>query len=307
MIKIITYLDKSKGSAFMNSYLKKKLTTALITGCSVLAISSISFANPADNCGYDRYNCSPPAHHHMMANFENRPIPQDGYHSQFKAKYQEYYNQFQDKYSWIDRSSCKRMAMNFVSIDKALDDNKLSQTQADTLKKQLISFYKNREKYINEMENLDRYEAREYHQKHMHHMSLDANINQLAQDSNIPVATLEKVLRPHARDFNAPKPNFSPEEMQAKRDRFRHDFDRFTKELISEGKITQEESDALAKSMEKFSKMTPEEIASYHEKFKDMSPAQHLAELSKETGISTERLTEIFKSAHEKFASERNN
>ncbi len=292
----------------MNKSFKKRLSVAVLAGCSVLAITGISFANPADKMPPP----PPPYHGEMMQDFDSRPMPPGVEHQQYKAQYKEYASQFKDKYSWMSDFTRKRAAMNFVSVDKALADNKLSENQATVLKKELISFYRDEEKNMSEAKDS---------KGHKKQFSLDKNIPQIAQNSNIPVATVEKVLRPHKDDFKGQRPNppkvkhenkdfksgEQPKQMQERANEFRHRFADFTNELIQEGKLTQPEADTLGKYMqdthEKFAKMNDEERSNYIKEVKNMSKEDRLAAISADTGISTDRLQSIFDAAREKIQS----
>lgn len=291
----------------MRISLKKKLSAALLAGCSVIAFSSVSFA--AEQNGNNFPPPPPPQHQQMQGDFDNRPMPPGAEHKQYKAEYKEYCEQLSSKYSWLGKDSTKRLAMNYVSIDKALSDNKLSENQATSLKKQLVAFYKESEKYVQEGQNQGRDDRRGPKDKHARYLSLDGSLGEISQETNIPIATLQKVLRPHKadrRDFQPSPPQHQRgQQMQDRADKVKQHFEKFTNELVSEGKVTREEVDTLNQYMkdshDKFAQMSDEERSAYIDKVKNLSDDERLAKISQDTGISADRLKAIFDAAKEKM------
>ena len=82
----------------------------------------------------------------------------------------------------------------FVSVDKALERNTISTNQATKLKKEIISFYKDRQKYEDKARKLDAEMLVEYRQENREHFSLRANIADISESTTIPVDTLKRIL-----------------------------------------------------------------------------------------------------------------
>ena len=105
----------------MKTTLKKKLTAAILAGCSTFILSGVALANPPQ--------LPPPPSRPFIHNEE----------------VQNYCTQFESDYSWMYLSTRKDAAKDFVSVDKALERNTISTNQATKLKKEIISFYKDRQ------------------------------------------------------------------------------------------------------------------------------------------------------------------
>ena len=156
------------------------------------------------------------------------------------------------------------------------------------MKKEIISFYKDRQKYEDKARKLDRRDAREYRQENREHFSLRANIADISESTTIPVDTLKRILfKPNPK---APKDRDGLSERLAK----------FTNQLVVEGKITQQEVDILDEYMQsgrdKLANMTKEERHEYLDDYdyRQLTDEQRLAKISEGTGISPERLQQIF-------------
>lgn len=100
----------------MKTTLKKKLTAAILAGCSTFILSGVALANPPQ----------PPP-----------PPPRPFVHNE---EVQNYCTQFESDYSWMYLSTRKDAAKDFVSVDKALERNTISTNQATKLKKRNHQF-----------------------------------------------------------------------------------------------------------------------------------------------------------------------
>ncbi len=69
-------------------------------------------------------------------------------------------------------------------------------------------------------------------------------------------------------------------------------------QLVKQQKITSDEANSILKYMgdahEKIAKMSEQERSDYIKEHKDMTPQQRLDEMSQATGISSDRLQQIF-------------
>lgn len=257
----------------MKTTLKKKLAAAILAGCSTVIFSGIALANPPQ----------PPPPPPIDLTQRPAPPPKPFMHNE---EIQNYCTQFESDYSWMYLSTRERAARDFVSIDKALKDNTISSNQATKLKKEVISFYKNNQKYDDKMRKLNRDEAKQYRQENHKYFSLRANIADISESTTIPVDTLKRILfKPNPK---APKDRDDLSERLAK----------FTNQLVVEGKITQQEVDILDEYMQsgrdKLANMTKEERREYLADYRQLTDEQRLAKISEGTGISPERLQQIF-------------
>lgn len=260
----------------MKTTLKKKLTAAILAGCSTFILSGVALANPPQPP-------PPPPTELAQRPTPPPPPPRPFVHNE---EVQNYCTQFESDYSWMYLSTREDAARDFVSVDKALERNTISTNQATKLKKEIISFYKDRQKYEDKARKLDRRDAREYRQENREHFSLRANITDISESTTIPVDTLKRILfKPNPK---APKDRDDLSERLAK----------FTNQLVVEGKITQQEVDILDEYMQsgrdKLANMTKEERHEYLDDYRQLTDEQRLAKISEGTGISTERLQEIF-------------
>lgn len=256
----------------------KKISAAVLAGCTAMLISSAAMAAPAGNDAPPRY-----------AQCWERTSPA---HPGDRRELREYDQQLQEKYSWMYADTRQRAARDFIAVDRALESNKISQQQSDKLKKKLLTLYKDRQRYQDELRKLDGREAREYEHQHRHDMSLRANMDELSQASGIPQSTLEGILYPD-RDYHH------------RDDRARHggpmyaEMEQIKEDLLSRGKITQPEIDAirdyLDKAHDRFSAMDSEERKAFIDEFKNMSDEQRIAKMADGTGIDQDRLKSIFK------------
>ena len=256
----------------------KKMTAAVLAGCTMFVFSNAALAAPADGAG------APPS---RVECFE-RGVP-DGPAGFAKDRglIRDYQQQFESDYGWMYADTRRDAARSFAQVDNALDDNKISQQQAEKLKKKLISFYKDKQKYEDNMRKLDKREARSYHEQHRHHLSLRDNIPELAKSSGIAESTLDSILRPERRH-----PHFRGHQQMY------DGLQQLRQKLISEGKITQQEVDAMSSYMQslhnKYVQMDADQKDGFMQDFRKMSDEEKLSDMSAGTGISAERLKEIF-------------
>ncbi len=265
----------------MKSSLKKKLATAIVAACSIVALSSISFAADAD-VNNTKLPVAP--YHQMNADFDKATVPatvlQDS-----KAVYEKYTQQFKTDYKWTD-DACKRAAMSFVAIDKAYANQKITTQQAESLKQEILAFYKNNNKYYEKLAKLSGDDAKAYAEKNADKLFLKENFAKIAKATNIPEETVAEVFKPthHRKNLNAG-------DVQQRATAFMG-------QLVKQQKLTSDEADSILKYMsaahEKIAKMSEQERSDYIKEHKDMTPQQRLDEMSKATGISTDRLQQIF-------------
>lgn len=263
----------------MKTTLKKKLTAAILAGCSTFILSGVALANPPQPP-------PPPPTELAQRPTPPPPPPRPFVHNE---EVQNYCTQFESDYSWMYLSTRKDAARDFVSVDKALERNTISTNQATKLKKEIISFYKDRQKYEDKARKLDRRDAREYRQENREHFSLRANIADISESTTIPVDTLKRILaKPDPKKMKPAKARDDLSERLAK----------FTNQLVADGKITQDEVNILDEYMQsgrdKLANMTKEERREYLADYRQLTDEQRLAKISEGTGISTERLQEIF-------------
>lgn len=257
----------------MKTTLKKKLTAAILAGCSTFILSGIALANPPQ---------PPPTELAQRPT----PPPKPFVHNE---EVQNYCTQFESDYSWMYLSTREDAARDFVSVDKALERNTISTNQATKLKKEIISFYKDRQKYEDKVRKLDRRDAREYRQENREHFSLRANLADISESTTIPVDTLKRILaKPDPKKMKPTKARDDLSERLAK----------FTNQLVADGKITQDEVNILDEYMQsgrdKLANMTKEERREYLADYRQLTDEQRLAKISEGTGISPERLQQIF-------------
>lgn len=263
----------------MKTSLKKKLAVAILTGCSSVILSGIALANPPQSPPIPQVEITNEALHASPS----KPLS-------LNVDFQNYCNQFEDDYSWMYLSTRERLARDYLLIDKALKNNKISSMQADKLKQEIIDFYKDNQKYQDNARKLTRKEAKIYRHEHAKHFFLNDNFDEISQDTTIPVATLKNIFKhPEPRRIHQEKPY---------RGELNQRLVEFTNQLIAEGKITQEEVDVLGNYMQagrdKFAKMDKQERHDYLDTYKQKTDEQRLVEISQGTGISNERLQEIF-------------
>ena len=259
---------------YMKKSLTKKLSAALLVGCTTLILGSTAFAAQNDS----QMPPPPPPHQQMI------PPPMNF------DKFKEYNEQFQQKYTWMYTTTRHQAAANFAEIDKALDNNKISATQADKLKRKMISFYKNQQNAFDEMRKLERRDTFKYRRENRDDLSLRANFQDISESTTVPVATLKEILRPlpprHVKPTRPAKDNLD----QRLRD--------FTNQLIQEGKISQQEVDSISDFVQsghdKFRQMDKTQRDELLNQYKNMTDQQRLQQFSEGTGISVERLEEIF-------------
>ena len=239
----------------MKTTLKKKLTAAILAGCSTFILSGVALANPPQ---------PPPPPPTELAQRPTPPPPPP-------------------------RPFVHNEEVQFVSIDKALKDNTISSNQATKLKKEVISFYKNNQKYDDKMRKLNRDEAKQYRQENHKYFSLRANLADISESTTIPVDTLKRILaKPDPKKMKPTKARDDLSERLAK----------FTNQLVADGKITQDEVNILDEYMQsgrdKLANMTKEERREYLADYRQLTDEQRLAKISEGTGISPERLQQIF-------------
>lgn len=266
----------------MKTTLKKKLTAAILAGCSTFILSGVALANPPQ---------PPPPPTELAQRPTPPPPPRPFMHNE---DFQNYCTQFESDYSWMYLSTRERAAEDFVSIDRALQDNTLSTNQADKLKKEVIKFYKNNQKYEDKARKLNREEAREYRRENNKYFSMRANLADISENTTISIDTLKRIL------IKPAPPKIKPDKV---RDDLSERLAKFTNQLVIDGKITQQEVDILDEYMQsgrdKLANMTTEERHEYLDGYRQLTDEQRLAKISEGTGISTERLQEIFTSFKE--------
>lgn len=263
----------------MKTTLKKKLTAAILAGCSTFILSGVALANSPQPP-------PPPPTELAQRPTPPPPPPRPFVHNE---EVQNYCTQFESDYSWMYLSTREDVARDFVSVDKALEHNTISTNQATKLKKEIIRFYKDRQKYEDKARKLDRRDAREYRQENREHFSLRANIADISESTTIPVDTLKRILaKPDPKKMKPAKARDDLSERLAK----------FTNQLVADGKITQDEVNILDEYMQsgrdKLANMTKEERREYLADYRQLTDEQRLAKISEGTGISPERLQQIF-------------
>lgn len=263
--------------------LKKKISTAVLVGFSAIAVSSISFAAPATN------DMPPlPPDHQMMVDFDRAtlpPAPENPERQQYKAAYQQYVKDIKADNNWNDFAT-KRAAMAYVAIDRAVDNNTLTSKEAKNLKKAVNKFYKDNLTYSDEVSKLDKDQARAYIEAHKSNLFINENLASIAKQAKISEDTATKVLRPQPRDH---RPDFNSAYQRAVA---------FAGQMVKSGKVTSDEANTLLAYMqsshEKFAKMSKDERKAYMDQERTLTPQQRLDQMAKDTGISSQRLGEIF-------------
>lgn len=261
----------------MKNTFKKKLTAAILAGCSTVILGSVAFANPSTNTPPP-----PPPAMQMPAHHDMAICPAPPMDNQIFDKYCQ---QLEKDYSWMYRTTRECAVRDFIAIDKAVSDSKITDKQATKLKKEVASFYKNCQKQQDEMRKLSKKDARDYKKENREDFSLRDNFDKISKKTGISVDTLNEIF---------PKP--------AKHIAFRDDMNQrlteITNQLVAEGKLTQDEVTKINQYMQsgrdKFVQMNKEQRQEFIEDYRKMTPQQRLDQISAGTGISTERLQQIF-------------
>lgn len=260
---------------YMKQSLRKKISAALLVGCTTLVLGSTAFAAPNNN------QLPPPKPNQTMV----APPPHINI-----DKFKDYNQQFQQEYSWMYTKTRHEAANTFVQIDEAVDNNKISETQANKLKKKMISFYKDQQKALDEMRKLEKPEAAQYRRENRDDLSLHANFASLSESTTIPVSTLKEILRP--------MPPKHPNKVKPSKDNLDQRLRDFTNKLIQEGKISQQEVDSIGDFIQsghdKFKQMDKAQRDELMNQYRNMTDAERLKQFSDGTGIPVERLQEIF-------------
>ena len=263
--------------------LKQKISTAILVGFSAIAVSSVSFAAPAD-----ANLLVPPPDHQMMVDFDRATLPPSAENpdrQQYKAAYYQYVKDIKADNNWNDFAT-KRAAMAYVAIDRAVDNNTLTSSEAKNLKKAVNKFYKDNLTYSNEVSKLDKDQAKAYIKEHKANLFINENLATLAKQAKISEDTAAKVLRPQPKDH---RPDFNSSYQRAVA---------FAGQMVKSGKVTSDEANTLLSYMqsshEKLANMNKDERKAYMEKVRTLTPQQRLDQMAKDTGISSERLSEIF-------------
>lgn len=255
----------------MKNSLKKKLAVALVAGCSTLVFGNIVLANPQT---VPQVKIEQSAQTMSEADFD-------------KAAFKDYCALLEENYSWMYLTTRECVAYNFMSIENALQNDVITEEQANKLGEEVINFYKNSQKYQDELRKLNRKEARAYRHEHHKEFFIYDNLAEISQKTTISEATLEEIFA----DAN-----------DNKRRAYRGELDRrlvkFTNKLVAEGKVTQEEVDVIGDYMQmsrdKLMQMDKQQRQAYLDEYKQMTDEQRLTKMSNGTGIAPERLQEIF-------------
>lgn len=267
----------------MKNLLKRKLTMAILAGCSVIAIGGISLAATTNT---EQMPPPPPCQQQMMGDF-NGPERGDRNNQNHKEEFENYSKQLQNDYSMSEDTS-KRAVRDFMSVDRAVEQNKITSAQSESLKKAIAGFYQDNKQYSDSLEKLSGDEAKTYIQKNEKHLFLEQNLDSLANETSISSETLKDVFRrpgPPRNDMQ--RPPHMKDMMQ---------------QLVNEQKVTNDEANAITEYMEsvhkKDGKMQGDKPDGHKNKnrneAKNFNEDERLAEMSEGTGISTERLKEIF-------------
>lgn len=260
--------------------LKKKISTAILVGFSAIAVSSVSFAATPDSD-----MPAPPPYHHLMASFNNATLPPAPDRQQYKAAYQQYKQQIKADNNWNDFAT-QRAAMAYVAIDRATDNNTITKDEATSLKQAVNKFFKKNLSYSNKVSKLDKDKAKDYMKKNKKHLFINENFAAIAKETKLSEDKVATVLRPQPKDH---RPDFNSVYQRAVA---------FAGQMVKSGKVTNAEANTLLSYMqsahEKFANMSSDERKAYIAQEKALTPEQRLDNMSKETGISTQRLTEIF-------------
>ncbi len=257
----------------MALFSRQKLIAALIAGCTAAAFNSVSLAADADAAAV------PAAHQEMAADFDKATLPVDP----GKALYEKHLHHMMSDYSWMTQDTAKRAAMAFTAIDKAVKAGKINDAQAASLQKAVIDFYQENKSYAEQLARLSGDEAKAYRVDCAEFLQLSKNIDRLSKQSGVDAAVIEDILshpqkvQPGDRDQRAAA---------------------FLGQLVKQQKLTAEEANSMiafmTKSHSDFAKMNDEQRQAYKEKVQAMSEDQRYEEMSKATGISVDRLKEIF-------------
>ncbi len=154
--------------------MKKKLYTFTLAGCLFALFSSSAFAAPSDN----KQNITTP-----YTSASSTMCWQDDaiFSSQGRQKVLSYSEQFQKNYPWMYAGTRHSAANSFVIIDQAEKDNKISIKQANSLKKELIAFYKKQQQDEDTWQKSNHHDTDEYRHSHHRHFSLKRNLYKIAQ------------------------------------------------------------------------------------------------------------------------------
>ena len=248
----------------MKQSLRKKISAALLVGCTTLVLGSTAFAAPNDN------QLPPPKPNQTMV----APPPHINI-----DKFKDYNQQFQQEYSWMYTKTRHEAANTFVQIDEAVDNNKISETQANKLKKKMISFYKDQQKALDEMRKLEKPEAAQYRRENRDDLSLHANFASLSESTTIPVSTLKEILRP--------MPPKHPNKVKPSKDNLDQRLRDSQQEVDSIG-------DFIQSGHDKFKQMDKAQRDELMNQYRNMTDAERLKQFSDGTDIPVERLQEIF-------------
>lgn len=260
----------------MKPTFKKKLTAAILAGCSTVILGSVAFANPSTNTP------PPPPSHMEMPSPDAMKCPMPPMNNE---AFNKYCQQLEKDCSWMYRTTRECAARDYVAIDKAVSDNKITDKQATKLKKELVSFYKNCQKQQDEMRKLNKKDARDYRKENREDFSLRDNFDKISQKTGISVDTLNEIFR-------------KPAKQMMFRDDMNQRLTAITNQLVADGKLTQDEVNKINQYMQsgrdKFVQMNKEQRQAFIEDYRKMTPQQRLDQISAGTGISTQRLQEIF-------------
>ena len=258
----------------MALFSRQKFVAALIAGCTAAAVNSVSLAAEAADTA-----AVPAVHQEMAADFDKATLPADP----GKALYEKHLHHMMSDYSWMTQDTAKRAAMAFTAIDKAVKAGKINDAQAASLQKAVIDFYQENKSYAEQLAKLSGDEAKAYKTDCAEFLQLNKNIDRLSKQSGVDDAVIEDILshpqkvQPGSRDQRASA---------------------FLGQLVKQQKLTSDEANAMiafmTKSHENFAKMNDEQRQAYKEKVQAMSEDQRYEEMSNATGISVDRLKEIF-------------
>lgn len=259
----------------MNLFSRKKLTAALAAGCSIIAINAVSLAAEAPEAAP-----APAAHQEMAADFDKATLPADP----GKALYEKHLHHMQSDYSWMTPDTAKRAAMAFTAMDKAETAGKIDAQQKTALQKAVISFYKENQFYANQYAKLSGDEAKAYRTDFGQYLQLAQNTAKIAKDSGVDEATVAEI-------FRHPGPKMQPGSRDQRAAAF-------LGQLVKQQKLTSAEANSMIAFMneahENYAKMDDAQRKAYKEKISAMTDEQRYAEMAAKTGISADRLKEIF-------------
>ena len=260
----------------MKNIFKKKLAAAILAGCSTVILGSVAFANPTNTPPAPPTQVSMPAPDKVVT----CPMP-----PMQNEAFNKYCQQLEKDCSWMYRTTRECAARDYLAIDKAVSDNKITDKQATKLKKEINSFYKECQKQQDKTRKLNKKDARDYKKDNRQYFSLRDNFDKISKNTGISVDTLNQIFPKKERGMMF-------------RDDMNQRLTEITNQLVADGKLTQNEVDVINKYMQsgrdKFMQMNDEQRQAYIEDYKKMTPEQRLEEISAGTGISTQRLQEIF-------------